>query len=256
MRGLPGRVGLVTGGGRGIGRATADRLVQEGAKVVICDIDEDVAKAAADDLGPDHAVGIAADISTVEGAHLAVEMATTTFGSLDLVHNNAGNISPARPLPDIEPEEFDAVLRVHVRGCFLVLREALGVMRAQGTGGAIVNTSSVAGVRGAPMRAPYSASKHAIVGLTRVAAIDMAGTGIRINAICPGPIRTRFIEPTAREWGDGSVEASLDARAAPVPLKRLGTPDEVAALVCWLLSDEASYVNGGLYTVDGGRHAR
>jgi 3alpha(or 20beta)-hydroxysteroid dehydrogenase len=246
------KVALVTGGGSGIGATVAARLAEGGARVVIADLDGKAAAAQATSLGA-AATAVAADVSDEADVRACIETALDAFGRLDIVHNNAGITGPAKHLLEIETADFDRVLAVNARGVFLVLRESFRHFTELGQAGAIVNTSSVAGLRGYRMRTPYSASKHAVVGLTKVAALEGAAHGIRVNAVCPGPIETPFIASVAREWGGGDIEKGRAEMSDSVPLQRLGTPDEAAALVCWLLSDEASYMTGAIVPIDGGR---
>jgi NAD(P)-dependent dehydrogenase (short-subunit alcohol dehydrogenase family) len=250
-----GKVGLVTGGASGIGAAVAARLTSSGAKVVIADQNGDAAADHAASLPPGSAVGIAADVSVEADVQNCLATALSEFGRLDVVHNNAGITGPAKHLIDIEVDDFDRVLAVNARGVFLVLREACRHFTAQRQPGAIVNTSSAAGLRGYRMRTPYSASKHAVVGLTKVAALEGALHGIRVNAVCPGPIETAFISSVALEWGAGDIDKGRAEMSESVPMHRLGTPTEAAALICWLLSDDASYMTGAIVPIDGGRTA-
>ena len=252
---LRGKVGLVTGGASGIGAAVAARLVGLGVRVVIADLDGAAAAAHAASLPDGSAVAIATDVRLEADVQRAVATAVERFGRLDVVHNNAGTTGPARQLVDFDVDDFDDVLAVNARGMFLVLREACRHFQAAGHPGAIVNTASAAGLRGYRMRVAYSSSKHAVVGLTKVAALEHALDNIRVNAICPGPIETPFIASVARQWGDGDIDKGRAEMSESVPMKRLGSPDEVAALVCWLLSDEASYMNGAIIPIDGGRTA-
>jgi NAD(P)-dependent dehydrogenase (short-subunit alcohol dehydrogenase family) len=250
-----GKVGLVTGGASGIGAAVATRLAQSGARVVIADLNGDAAAAHAASLPSGSAVGIAADVSVEADVQTCIATALQSFGGLDVVHNNAGITGPAKHLVEIEVEDFDRVLAVNARGVFLVLREACRHFTEQGKPGAIVNTSSAAGLRGYRMRTPYSASKHAVVGLTKVAALEGALSGIRVNAVCPGPIETAFISSVALEWGSGDIDKGRAEMSESVPMRRLGTPLEASALICWLLSDEASFMTGAIVPIDGGRTA-
>jgi 3-oxoacyl-[acyl-carrier protein] reductase len=254
LKGLAGKVALVTGGASGIGAATAVRLSEEGARLVIVDLDGAAAAQHAASL-PGDAISVEADVSEPDAVAHAFAAGVERFGRVDLVHNNAGATGPAKPLVEIEPAEFDRVVAVNVRGVFLVLRAAFGQLGRQGSGGAIVNTASTAGLRGYRMRAPYAATKHAVVGITKVAALEGASSGIRVNAVCPGPIETQFIAKVAEAWGGGDVEKGRAEMSSSVPLERLGQPEEVAGLVAWLLSDEAPYVTGAIVPIDGGRTA-
>jgi len=250
-----GKVGLVTGGASGIGGAVARRLAEYGAKVVIADLNGEAAAEHAASLPDGSAVALAADVSVEADVKACIATAVESFGRLDVVHNNAGITGPAKHLVDIEVEDFDRVLAVNARGVFLVLRESCRHFATRQQPGAIVNTSSAAGLRGYRMRTPYSASKHAVVGLTKVAALEGALAGIRVNAVCPGPIETAFISSVAREWGGGDIDKGRAEMSESVPMHRLGTPTEAAALICWLLSDDASFMTGAIVPIDGGRTA-
>ena len=254
-RGIDGKVAIVTGGARGIGRAVCARLHGEGARVAVVDSNGDAAAALAAELSTD-CMGIAADVSSERHVQKAFVQTVERFGSVDFVFNNAGIAGSAMLLTDTRVKDFDRVFEVNQRGVFLVLKAALIQMSIQGTGGAIVNSSSAAGRRGLRLRGPYCATKHAVLGLTKVAAIEGAADNVRVNAICPGPINTTHIAPVVRQWGAGDEEAGMATMLAPIPMARIGQPDEVAALVCWLFSEESSYVTGGTFTVDGGRDAQ
>jgi NAD(P)-dependent dehydrogenase (short-subunit alcohol dehydrogenase family) len=251
-----GKVAIVTGGANGIGAAVTQHLARGGARVVVGDLDGDAAVKQATSLGgDDQAVGVEADVATEKGVGALLQAALDNFGTLDLVHANAGITGPAKNLIDFDVDDFDRVFAVNARGAFLTVREAMRYFAKEGKPGAIVNTASTAGVRGYRMRVAYATSKHGVVGLTRVAALEGAPLGVRVNAICPGPTETQFITSVAKEWGDGDIDKGRAEMSQSVPLARLGTTDEIAALVAWLLSDEASYVTGAIVPADGGRTA-
>ena len=246
------RVAVVTGGAGGIGAAVVARLLREGARVVVVDLSREAAAAVAGAAPPERAIAVEADVATEEGTGAYVQAALDAFGRIDCFHNNAGIVGPNAPLPDSDPAAFDAVMRTNVRGVYLGLRAVLGHMRARGTG-AIVNTASVAGMRAHPGLSPYVASKHAVIGLTRCAAVEAAVYGVRVNAACPGPVDTGMmakIERMVSPQDPGAARARLAGRA---PMDRYATTGEVAALVCWLLSDDAAFVTAGAYPIDGGR---
>lgn len=245
-----GRVGIVTGAASGIGRAVATRLHADGARLVLVDVDDEAVGQVA--TGLPGAVHLAADVSTEEGVDAYVTRAIDLHGRIDLFHNNAGVMPPIRRIDETAPDEFDRTMAVNVRGVFLGLRGVVGAMRRQGSG-AVVNTSSVGGLVGAAGMATYVASKHAVLGLTRSVALEVANEGIRVNAVCPGTTETamhrRF--KAATQAGDGARYQDL-AKGGGTPLGRVATAEEVANLVTWLLSDEAGYVTGGAHPVDGG----
>jgi NAD(P)-dependent dehydrogenase (short-subunit alcohol dehydrogenase family) len=250
----PERVAVVTGAAGGIGAAVARRLAGAGAHVVLVDRDVEAVADVAHTLPEGRALAVGADVADEAGTRAYVDTAREAFGRIDAFHNNAGIVGPRAPLPESDAGAFDEVLRVNVRGTYLGLRAVLALMRERGSG-AIVNTASVAGLRALPGHAAYVASKHAVLGLTRCAAVEAAGYGVRVNAICPGPVSTPMIEEIERMGSPEDPAATRAWLAGRSPMGRYATPDEVAALVAWLLSDEAAFVNGAAYPIDGGRLA-
>ena len=247
MKGLTDRVVIVTGGGSGIGRATARRLVEEGSRVAIVDIDADAGRSAADELGSDAALALVGDVSCEEDVHHYFAEVAERFGRVDSLHNNAGIEGPLARLVDFELSEFQRLVRINYQGVFLNLREMLRAARAQRSPATIVNTSSGTGAHGVPQLGAYGSTKAAILGLTRAAAVESAKEGVRVNAIVPGPVETALFARFPDEFRDG-VEGFI-------PQGRLGTAEEVAALVAFLLSDEAPFMTGGAYAIDGGELA-
>ena len=238
---LQGKVILVTGAGAGIGRVTARSLAEHGASVAVCDIDEETGREAFEDLpGGEHLL-YSGDMSLPDDVDRVVTELVDAAGRLDGVHNNVGITNAPSAIDALSEAEWDRVIRVNLKGCWLVLRRALTQMREQ-EAGAIVNSASIAGTHGFRQLGPYCASKAGVIALTRVAAAENAQRGIRINAVAPGMTTT----------GIGVAGLDRPPEDGPDPSRRFGAPAEVANAVCWLLSDQASYVNGETLAVDGG----
>lgn len=242
------KVVLVTGGGGGIGRASALAFARAGAKLAVTDRDlaageETAAQARA--LGAE-ALFVAADVMRAADVQSMVAQVVAHFGRLDCAFNNAGIEEEHRRLADCDEATFDRIMGVNVKGVWLCMKHQIPQMLAQG-GGTIVNMASAAGLVGAPKMSAYSASKHAVIGLTKSAAVEYGRKGIRVNAVCPGWIRTAMLERAL------ALEPQLAAAGAPLhPIGRIGEPEEVAAAVLWLSSDAARFVTGLAHTIDGG----
>ncbi|MCA9509528.1 MAG: glucose 1-dehydrogenase [Myxococcota bacterium] len=245
---LAGRVALVTGAARGMGRAEAELFAAEGAKVVVADVLEDEAKTVAAGIGA-AALALRLDVTSEAAWSDAVAATTDAFGRLDVLVNNAG-VADAAPLAETTLESYRRVTEVNQTGVFLGMRAAVAPMRAAG-GGSILNVSSIDGMIGMDLCTPYVASKWAVRGMTKVAARELGPLGIRVNSIHPGFIRTHMGTP---EGGDTAVtHAALERYADDlVPLGRAGRPEDVARLALFLASDESAYCTGAEFVVDGG----
>ena len=248
---LEGKMGLVTGGSSGIGRASVLALIREGARVVVSDVDikggeETVHKAK--EAGGD-AIFIKADVSKASEVEALIKKTVEIYHRLDCALNNAGVEGVLATISDYTEKDWDRVINTNLRGAWLCMKYEIPQMLKQGAG-SIVNTSSIYGLVGARNMPAYAASKHGVVGLTKSAALEYAQVGIRVNAVCPSVIRTPMVERVVR--GDPQVEAKLVSKH---PLGRMGTPEEVAEAVVWLCSDAASFVTGHIMAVDGGRFA-
>lgn len=242
-----GRVALVTGAGSGIGAAVAERLARGGAKVLLGDINEPAAAGVAERLSAQYntiARPVLLDVTIEESVANAVRVAMEELGGLHMAHNNAGIAGPNPVmLADHDLATFRQVMNLNVEGVFLGMKYQIPAMLKCG-GGAIVNTSSILGCIAAAGVAPYVTSKHAVIGMTRAAALDYAEAGIRVNAVCPGSVRTPILD----HYDDKTIKMMTDA----YPVKRFGKVEEIAETVTFLLSDRASFTTGASYAVDGG----
>ena len=252
MAGLvEGKVALVTGAASGIGRASALLFAREGARVVASDVDaEGKATAAAIAEAGGEALFVRADVTREDDVEALVGAARERFGRLDCAHNNAGITGAMGAIHDLPRAGWDDTLAVNLTGAFLCMKHELALMREQGSG-AIVNTASAAGLIGVPALSAYCASKHALLGLTKTAALENATSGVRVNAVCPGSIDT----PMLQRYMDIAPEVRKGILAGQ-PGGRLGLPEEIAEAAVWLCSDRASFVTGSSMLVDGGATTR
>jgi NAD(P)-dependent dehydrogenase (short-subunit alcohol dehydrogenase family) len=247
---LEGKTALITGAGAGIGRAAALVFGREGARVAAADLD---AQAAQDTVAMVNAIGgqamaISCDVTDPAQVAAMFRDAIATYGKLDCAFNNAGIAgyqvdAAGKRLAEWSDDSFDRMIAVNLKGVWLCMKHEITHMQTNG-GGVIVNTGSIAGLAGLPTSSAYVAAKHGVLGLTKTAAIEYAPDNIRVNAVCPGYIRTRMTEDVMRRRGEQIL--------AMVPLKRMGEPDDIAELVAWFCSDKAAYVTGACWNVDGG----
>ncbi|MED3965412.1 SDR family oxidoreductase [Niallia taxi] len=255
MKRLENKVAIITGGAGGIGKESAKRFLEEGAKVVLVDLFQDSldqTKAELDKLG--EVITIQADVSQEDDVKNYVDKTVEKFGKIDVFFNNAGIEGKVAPITEQKVEDLDKVLAVNVRGVFLGLKHVLVVMKEQGYG-SVINTSSVAGLSGSPNVTPYIASKHAVVGLTKATAVEVAPYKVRVNSIHPSPVNTRMMRSLEEGFAPGQAEAAKADMEKSIPLGRYGESEDISNLVLFLASDESSFITGVQYRVDGGMGA-
>lgn len=247
-----GKFAVVTGAAAGFGLAVSTRLAAEGARVLMVDRAAEVLKESAASVPG--SVPVVADVSQESDVDAYVARAMEEFGRIDLFFNNAGIEGRMAPMTELSVADFDRVWAVNARGVFMGLRAVLKVMKKQKSG-AIVNTASQAAIKGSAIFSPYIASKHAVAGLTRCAALEGAPFGIRVNGVAPGHIDTRMARDLTKQINPDDPDGVFERTAKSVPLGRYGTAEEVSNFVVWLLSDEASYVSGTTHLIDGALNA-
>jgi NAD(P)-dependent dehydrogenase (short-subunit alcohol dehydrogenase family) len=251
MKRFEGKVAFVTGGASGLGAATAQRLAEEGAKVVVADINEEAAKALAATLP--EALALRVDTGDAEAVEKAIDAAVERYGKIDLIFNNAGISGEQLRIHESSVENWKRVTRINGDGVFYVLKYGIAAMLKTG-GGAIVNTSSTNGLIGIPNIPPYTFTKWGVIGITKSAAIEYAKDGIRVNAVAPTVVRTPLVEQFIKDAADPAQMAALMENFNPLP--GMPEPKDVAAAVAYLLSDEARFITGHVIPVDGGYTAQ
>jgi len=244
-----GKVAFVTGGGSGIGRATALAFAREGASVVVADVtDQDNQETARMiEAQGGLALAVRCNVSRPEDVKAALDQVIQSFGRLDIAFNNAGVEQPEKPAAELTVEEWDRIISTDLRGAFLCMQQEIPLILRQG-GGAIVNTSSGAGVKGIAGQAAYCAAKFGLIGLSKAAALDYAAQNLRVNVVAPGFVDTQMMD----RFTGGTAEGRQQA-IAQEPIGRAGTPEEIANAVLWLCSDASSFVAGTVLVVDGGQ---
>ena len=254
MKKLDGKVAIITGGAGGIGQATAKEFLNEGADVLLFDLNEDDLINICQDIGSNHLSYFVGDVTSFEDNLNAIEVAKEKYGGLDIFIANAGIEGDVSHLEEYDIDKFDKVMAVNVKGPFLGLKAAIPELDARG-GGSFIITSSIAGLSGAAGIGPYATSKHAVIGLMKSAAKECAGKNIRVNSVNPSPVETRMMRSLEEGLMPGEASEAKELMKSNIPLGRYGEPEDVAKLLLFLSSDDASFITGSVYTVDGGSTA-
>ena len=251
MTRLKNKVAVITGGSGGIGLAAGKIFALEGAKVLLVDLDDEILRQAVKGIGSDAVDYTVADVTRPKQVQRYINTAVDRFGGIDIFVANAGITGDVMPITELPVDNFDKVMAVNVRGVWLGMKYVIPQMQERG-GGSIIITSSVAGLRGGIRMSAYVASKHAVIGIMRSAAIECGPMGIRVNTVNPGPIETPMVRSLESSYYTKDPEKSKKVITSVTALKRYGTPEEVAALMLFLAGDESRYCTGGVYMVDGG----
>lgn len=255
MKRLQDKVAVITGGSGGIGKAVAGRFLEEGASVLLVDIDQQGLDATRDALGGGDRIAVArADVSNEDDVAAYVKSAIDRFGRIDVFFNNAGIEGKVAPLEQQDTAMFDKVIAINVRGAYLGMKHVLPHMYKAGAG-SVINTSSVAGLDGSPDVLPYITSKHAVTGMTKAAAIEAARHGVRVNSVHPSPVNTRMMRSLEAGFAPGHAEEAKAQMEKAIPLGRYGESVDIANLVLFLASDESGFITGAQYRIDGGMGA-
>jgi NAD(P)-dependent dehydrogenase (short-subunit alcohol dehydrogenase family) len=256
MTDFTGRSVIITGGAGGIGAATAEAFLRQGARVALVDLFQGALDATVAELSEHgEVIGIRADVSKEDDVTHYVAQTLEAFGRIDVFFNNAGIEGKVKPLVETELADFEKVIAVNVTGAFLGLKHVLPVMTEQGSG-SVINTSSEAGLDGSPNTVAYVSSKHGLTGMTKVAALEVATTGVRVNSIHPSGVNTQMVRRLETGFGGEDTAAAAANFQAAIPMGRYAEPSDIANLVVFLGSDESSFITGAQYRVDGGNGAR
>ena len=248
------KVAIITGGAGGIGAAAAERFLQEGAYVLLVDLDEDALAETCTRLGSNRVSYLVGDVTRAADNQAMVDTATQRYGGLDAFLANAGIEGDVASLLDYPEQRFDELMAINVKGPFLGLRAAIPAMRRRG-GGSVIITSSIAGLTGAPRLAPYATSKHAVIGLMRSAAKEFAPEGIRVNTVNPSPVNTRMMRSIEQGLSPDEPEQAVQVLTAGIPMRRYAEPQDIANVMLFLASDESAFITGSVYSADGGSAA-
>ena len=248
------KVAIITGGAGGIGLAAGKRFAAEGAQVLLVDLDEQALVEACAEIGGNQVSYLVADVTSAQDNTRMVETATERYGGVDIFLANAGIEGDVASILDYDEARFDQVMSVNVKGPFLAIRAAVPAMRLR-SGGSIIITSSITGVRGTPRLAPYATSKHAVIGLMKSAAREFAAEGIRVNTVNPSPVQTRMMRSIEAGIRPEDPEAAQQSMATNIPMQRYAEPEDIASIMLFLASDESHFVTGSTYFADGGNTA-
>ncbi|MEJ9231042.1 SDR family oxidoreductase [Peribacillus butanolivorans] len=248
------KVVLITGAAGGIGKETARLFAKQGAKLSLVDMDAQALESLVMELELEDYLLQTADVTSEEQVKNFVQQTKEKYGKIDVFFNNAGIEGKVASIIETNAEDLDKVLNVNIKGVFFGLKHVMATMMERKFG-SIINTSSITGLKGSPGLAPYSASKHAVLGLTKTAAIESAGMGIRVNAICPGYVETRMMQAIEQGRGPEHANQMRERALSKVPLNRYAQTNEIAELVLFLASDKATYITGSHYLIDGGNLA-
>ncbi len=248
---LDGKVAVITGGAGGIGRAAGKRFVAEGADVLLVDLDEAALAEACAEIGSNKVSYFVGDVTRAEDNQAMIVTATERYGGVDAFLANAGIEGDVASILDYDEARFDQVMAVNVKGPFLGLKAAIPALTERG-GGSVIITSSVAGIRGAPGVAPYVTSKHAVIGLMKSAAKEAAAANIRVNTVNPSPVETRMMRSLEEGMAPGAADQAKAMMEANIPMGRYAEPEDIANIMLFLASDDASFITGSVYLADGG----